>query len=67
MRRARARVEEDIAKLRSDRPGALTLEEAQLMAKQRRLANFVDFIGEGRASETLPKALAETAPRRPTQ
>lgn len=41
------RVEEEIAKLRSDLPDTLKLKEAELSAEQRRMANFVDFIGEG--------------------
>ena len=57
------RVEEEIAKLRSDLPDALKLKEAELSAEQRRLANFVDFIGEGRGSQALAKALAETERR----
>jgi len=57
------RVEEEIAKLRSDLPGALKLKEAELTAEQRRLANFVDFIGEGRGSQALAKALVETERR----
>jgi hypothetical protein len=44
------RVEEEIAKLRSDLPDTLKLKEAELAAEQRRMANFVDFIGEGRGS-----------------
>jgi site-specific DNA recombinase len=50
------RVEQEIAKLRSDLPDTLKLKEAELTAEQRRLANFVDFIGEGRGSQTLAKA-----------
>jgi site-specific DNA recombinase len=57
------RVEEEIARLRSDLPDALTLKEAELTAEQRRLANFVDFIGEGRGSQALAKALVETERR----
>src|SRR5438270_2366863 len=38
------RVEEEIAKLRSDLPDMLKLKEAELSAERRRLANFVDFI-----------------------
>jgi hypothetical protein len=57
------RVEEEIAKLRSDLPDALKLKEAELSAEQRRLANFVDFIGEGRGSQALAKALMETERR----
>jgi hypothetical protein len=57
------RVEEEIAKLRSDLPDTLKLKEAELSAEQRRLANFVDFIGEGRGSQALAKALVETERR----
>jgi len=57
------RVEEEIAKLRSDLPDTLKLREAELSAEQRRLANFVDFIGEGRGSQALAKALVETERR----
>jgi hypothetical protein len=47
------RVEDEIAKLRSDLPDTLKLKEAELNAEQRRLANLVDFIGEGRGSLEL--------------
>jgi glutamine synthetase adenylyltransferase len=57
------RVEEEIAKQRSDLPDTLKLKEAELAAEQRRLANFVDFIGEGRGSQALAKALVETERR----
>jgi hypothetical protein len=48
-------VEREIAKLRSDLPEALKLKEAELTAEHRRLANFVDFICEGRGSQALAK------------
>jgi site-specific DNA recombinase len=57
------RVEEEVAKLRSDLPDTLKLKEAELSAEQRRLAHFVDFIGEDRGSQALAKALAETERR----
>ena len=57
------RVGGEIAKLRSDLPDTLKLKEAELTAEQRRLANFVDFIGEGRGSQALAKALVETERR----
>ncbi|MDQ6803494.1 MAG: hypothetical protein M3065_00700 [Actinomycetota bacterium] len=57
------RVEEEIAKLRSELPDTLKLKETELSAEQRRLANFVDFIGEGRVSQALAKALVETERR----
>ena len=44
-------------------PDALKLKEAELTAEQRRMANFVDFIGEGRGSQALAKALVETERR----
>jgi site-specific DNA recombinase len=57
------RVQEEIARLRADVPDALKLKEAELTGEQRRLANFVDFIGEGRGSQALAKALVETERR----
>ena len=57
------RVEQEIAKQRADLPDTLKLKEAELGAEQRRLANFVDFIGEGRGSQALAKALVETERR----
>jgi hypothetical protein len=53
------RVEEEVAKLRVDLPETLRLKEAELTAEQRKLGNFVDFIGQGRGSQALGKALAE--------
>jgi hypothetical protein len=57
------RVEQETAKQRSDLLDALKLKQAELDAEQRRLANFVDFIGEGRGSQALAKALVETERR----
>jgi site-specific DNA recombinase len=57
------RVGEEIANLRADLPDALKLKESELSAEERRLANFVDFIGEGRGSQALAKALVETERR----
>lgn len=36
------------------------VEETELSAEERRLANFLDFIYEGRGSQALGQALAET-------
>jgi hypothetical protein len=55
------RVEEEIGKLRSDLPDTLKLKEAELSAEQRRVANFVDFIGQGRGSQP---AAPSTGPSR---
>ncbi len=57
------RVEEEIAKQRADLPDTLKVKQAELTAEQRRMANFVDFIGEGRGSQALAKALVETERR----
>ena len=57
------RVEHEIARLRSDLPNTLKLKEAGLSTEQRRLANFLDFVGEGRGSQALGKALVETERR----
>ena len=54
------RVEEEIGKLYAHIPETLRLKETELNAEERRLANFVDFIGEGRGSRTLAQALLDT-------
>ncbi len=54
------RVEAEVKRLRSDLPETIRLKEAELAAEERRLANFLDFIGEGRGSKALGQALAET-------
>jgi hypothetical protein len=41
------RVEEEVARLYADIPEAVRLREVELGAEERRLANFVNFIGEG--------------------
>jgi len=57
------RVEEGVRKLYSHIPETIHLKETELSAEERRLANFVDFIGEGRGSQALAKALVETERR----
>ena len=54
------RVEEEVKRLRADLPETTRLKEAELTAEERRLVNFLDFIGEGRGSKALGQALAET-------
>lgn len=54
------RVEAEVKKLYSHVPESIRLKETELTAEERRLANFVDFIGEGRGSRTLAQALLET-------
>jgi hypothetical protein len=44
-------------------PETIRVKETELVGEERRLANFVDFIGEGRESQALAKALVETERR----
>ncbi len=57
------RVEKEVYKLYSHVPETIRLKEAELATEDRRLANFVEFIGEGRGSQALAKALVETERR----
>ncbi len=57
------RVEEEVHKLYAHVPETIRLKETETVAEERRLANFVDFIGEGRGSQALAKALVETERR----
>ena len=57
------RVEQEVAKLYANVPETVRLKEAEFAAEERRLANFVEFIGEGRGSQALAKAVTETERR----
>ncbi len=57
------RVEKEVQKLYSHVPETIRLKETELSAEGRRLTNFVDFVGEGRGSQALAKALVETERR----
>jgi len=54
------RVEGEVCKLYAHVPETVRLKETELAIEERRLANFVDFIGEGRGSRSLAQALLET-------
>jgi hypothetical protein len=54
------RVEAEVGKLYTHVPETIHLKEIELTAEERRLVNFVDFIGEGRGSRTLAQALLES-------
>jgi len=56
-------VESEVKRMYSDVPETIRLKEAELQADERRLANFVEFIGEGRGSRALASALTETERR----
>ena len=57
------RVETEVKKLYADVPRAIRVKETELNSEQRKLHNFVEFIGEGRGSGSLAEAL-ETTERR---
>ncbi len=51
------RVEKEVARNYADVPEAIRLRTAELDALERKIANFVEFIGEGRGSRALAQAL----------
>ena len=57
------RVEKEVRALGADLPEQMRLKEAEFTAEQRRIANFLEFIGEGRGSRALGQALAESERR----
>lgn len=57
------RVGQLVASAKADLPETVKLREAEFTAEQRRLSNFIDFVGEGRGSKALAKALEETERR----
>ena len=56
-------VDSEVKRMYSDVPETIRLKEAELQADERRLANFVDFIREGRGSRALASVLTETERR----
>ena len=54
------KVQSEIEKHSSDIPSLIRRKEMELNSEERKLANFIDFIGEGRGSRALSKALEET-------
>ena len=55
-----AKVEEEIGTLYSSIPETMRQKKVELHSEERRLANFIEFIAEGRGSRALNKALEET-------
>ena len=53
------RAEAEVCRLYAHVPDTIRLKETELAAEERRLTNFVDFIGEGRGSRSLAQALLE--------
>ena len=56
-------VERAPARLSSTLPEDLRLREAELATEQRRQANVIDLVGEGRGSRALAQAMVETEAR----
>ena len=51
------RVAKEVARVYADVPEALRLKQVELNALDRKITNFVEFIGEGRGSQALASAL----------
>ena len=51
------RVEESVARMCSDVPETIKLKEAELQAEERRVANFIEFVADGRGSKAVAGAL----------
>ena len=54
------KVEADISNLYSDIPDSIRLKETELRSEEKRLANYINFIGDGNASRMLNQALLES-------
>jgi hypothetical protein len=59
------RVEEEVTKLYAHIPETIRMKETELSAEERRLANFLDLIGDGRGSKALGQALVEAEKSNP--
>jgi hypothetical protein len=57
------KIEQHIKELCSDLPQKIRLRRAELEANQRRIENFIEFIGEGRGSQALAEALGNAERR----
>jgi hypothetical protein len=57
------RVEEEVRRLYADVPQTIAIKEAELAAEERKIANFIEFVGEGRGSRQLAAALLESERR----
>src|SRR3990172_931076 len=51
------RVEDAVARMCSDVPETIRLKESELQAEERRVANFIEFVAEGRGSKAVAGAL----------
>src|SRR5262245_6921722 len=51
------RVESEVERLHAHLPGEMALKRAALASEERRIANYIDFIGEGKGTRALGEAL----------
>ena len=54
------KVESEISDLYSDIPDSIHRKESELRTEEKKLSNYINFIGAGRASRTLNEALLES-------
>jgi hypothetical protein len=52
------KVEAEVGRMLATAPESIRLKQAELESVQRRIANFVDFVAQGRGSKALADALA---------
>ena len=53
------RVEAEVARLHAHLPEEIQLKRAALTSEERRIANYIDFIGDGKGTRALGEALGE--------
>ena len=58
------RVQQEVVKASAESPEVIRLKAAELEAEDRRIANFVEFVAEGRGSRTLAEALLASERKR---
>ena len=54
---------QEVARASTSTPETIRLKEAECAAEQRRVANFIEFVAEGRGSRALAEALTESEGR----
>ena len=57
------KLEQEVANASTATPETIRLKEAELDAEQRRVANFIEFVAEGRGSRALAQALVASEKR----
>src|SRR5262249_55665394 len=57
------RVEVEVRRLHADLPQSIKITRSRLDAEERRVANFIEFIGDGKGTRALGQALSEAERR----